>query len=105
MQIVDPSASDHREPYILELFRLRQRRGVTLQEAETLINDRNVFGSMMVHMGDADALVSGRDSALPRHHSSGAADRAHARGPAPRLRLLRHDYAQRGESSSWPIPA
>jgi malate dehydrogenase (oxaloacetate-decarboxylating)(NADP+) len=38
---------------------LRQRRGVTINEARTLINDRNVFASMMLHMGDADALVSG----------------------------------------------
>src|ERR1700751_4398026 len=59
MQIVDPLKSDHRETYVLELFRLRQRRGVTLREAETLINNVNVFGSMMVRMGDADALVSG----------------------------------------------
>ena len=59
MQIVDPLTSRHREPYLLELFRLRQRKGVTLQEAESLINNRNVFGSMMVRMGDADALVSG----------------------------------------------
>jgi malate dehydrogenase (oxaloacetate-decarboxylating)(NADP+) len=59
MQIVDPLTSGHRELYIQELFRLRQRRGVTVREAETLINDRNVFGSIMVHMGDADALVSG----------------------------------------------
>jgi phosphotransacetylase len=42
MQIVDPTTSDHREPYVLELFRLRQRKGVTLQEAESLINNRNV---------------------------------------------------------------
>ena len=59
MQIVDPATWTHRQQYVLELFRLRQRKGVTLQEAETLINNRNVFGSMMVHMGDADALVSG----------------------------------------------
>jgi len=59
MQIVDPQSSGHREAYALELFRLRQRRGVTLNEAHVLINDRNVFGSMMVRMGDADALVSG----------------------------------------------
>jgi malate dehydrogenase (oxaloacetate-decarboxylating)(NADP+) len=37
MQIVDPTTSDHRAPYVPELFRLRQRKGVTLQEAETLI--------------------------------------------------------------------
>jgi len=59
MQIVDPLESDHHEVYVHELFRLRQRRGVTLQEAETLMRDPNVFGSMMVHTGDADALVSG----------------------------------------------
>ena len=59
MTIVDPIESPLREIYIQELFRLRQRRGVTLDEAHTLINNRNVFGSMMVHMGDADALVSG----------------------------------------------
>src|SRR5438270_8948593 len=65
MQIVDPASSEHREMYIHELFRLRQRRGVTLQEATTLIDNRNVFGSMMVHMGDADALVSGVTQHFP----------------------------------------
>src|ERR1700758_2025757 len=65
MQIVDPVTADHRKPYTLELFRLRQRRGVTLQEAESLINNRHVFGSMMVRMGDADALVSGVTQHFP----------------------------------------
>jgi len=59
MALADPDGSPLREAYIQELFRLRQRRGVTLTEARILIHDRNVFGSMMVHMGDADALVSG----------------------------------------------
>ncbi|MGA7892846.1 MAG: phosphate acyltransferase, partial [Candidatus Sulfotelmatobacter sp.] len=65
VKIVDPAASELREFYIQELFRLRQRRGVTLSEARVLINDRNVFGSMMVHMGDADALVSGVSQPFP----------------------------------------
>ncbi len=65
MKIVDPSASEHHEAYVQELFRLRQRRGVTLVEAETLINNPNMFGSMMVHMGDADALVSGVTQHFP----------------------------------------
>ena len=59
IKIVDPAVSELREFYIQELFRLRQRRGVTLSEARALIPDHNVFGSMMVHMGDADALVAG----------------------------------------------
>lgn len=58
-RIVDPSTSPHRERYLQELLRVRQRRGVTVNEARTLIDDRNVFASMMLHLGDADALVAG----------------------------------------------
>src|SRR5579872_1340694 len=65
IKVVDPAASSLREIYIQELFRLRQRRGVSLSEARVLVNDRNVFGSMMVHMGDADALVSGVSQHFP----------------------------------------
>jgi malate dehydrogenase (oxaloacetate-decarboxylating)(NADP+) len=59
VRVVDPSESPLREGYIHELCRLRQRRGVTPSEARKLINDRNIFASMMLHMGDADALLSG----------------------------------------------
>jgi malate dehydrogenase (oxaloacetate-decarboxylating)(NADP+) len=64
-KIVDPLTSPLREPYIQELFHLRQRRGVTLSEAQVLMKDSNVFGSMMVRMGDADALVSGVSQHFP----------------------------------------
>jgi malate dehydrogenase (oxaloacetate-decarboxylating)(NADP+) len=59
MEIVDPARSPRREAYTQELYNLRQRRGVALPEARELMLNRNLFGSMMVHMGDADALVSG----------------------------------------------
>ena len=64
-EIIDPRHASFRERYIQELFRLRQRRGVTLSEARSLIENRNVFGSMMVHMSDADALVSGVTQHFP----------------------------------------
>jgi malate dehydrogenase (oxaloacetate-decarboxylating)(NADP+) len=64
-KIVDPVSSSLRERYIQELFRLRQRRGVTLSEARGLMKDPNVFGSMMVRLGDADALVSGVSQHFP----------------------------------------
>jgi len=64
-KVVDPSDSPLRELYIQELLRLRQRRGMTLSEACTRIGDPNVFGSMMVHMGDADALVAGVTQGFP----------------------------------------
>ncbi len=59
MEIVDPARSPKQQSYAEELYRLRQRRGVTRSEANELILNRNLFASMMVHLGDADALVSG----------------------------------------------
>jgi malate dehydrogenase (oxaloacetate-decarboxylating)(NADP+) len=57
--IVEPENSPRRDEYVQELYRLRQRRGVPLAAAQELILDRTIFGSMMVRMGDADAIVSG----------------------------------------------
>ena len=38
---------------------------MTLSEARKQIGNRNIFGSMMLHMGDADALVSGVTQHFP----------------------------------------
>jgi malate dehydrogenase (oxaloacetate-decarboxylating)(NADP+) len=57
--ILDPAASERFDDYVDELFRLRQRKGVTLAEARELMRDRTVYGAMMVRRGDADALVAG----------------------------------------------
>jgi malate dehydrogenase (oxaloacetate-decarboxylating)(NADP+) len=65
MEVVDPADWHRREHYIHMLYVLRQRKGVTLTEARELILNRNVFGSMMVHLGDADALVSGVSQHFP----------------------------------------
>ena len=65
VKIVDPATSRMREVFIKELYRLRQRRGVTLVEARTMMKNPNVFGSMMLHMGEADALVSGVSQHFP----------------------------------------
>jgi malate dehydrogenase (oxaloacetate-decarboxylating)(NADP+) len=57
--VVDPERHPRHQEYVQEYYRLRQRKGVTLASAEEAMHHRNVFGSMMVRMGDADALVSG----------------------------------------------
>src|SRR5271165_6722622 len=57
--VVQPEGHPRFAEYVQEYYRLRQRKGVTLAAAEELMNHRSIFGSMMVHMGDADALVSG----------------------------------------------
>jgi malate dehydrogenase (oxaloacetate-decarboxylating)(NADP+) len=57
--VIDPENFARREEYVREFYRLRQRRGVTLASAREQMDRRNIFGSMMVRMGDADAVVSG----------------------------------------------
>jgi len=57
--IVDPAQSPERARYADELFRRRQRKGVTRKEAENLILNHTYFGSIMVALEDADALVGG----------------------------------------------
>ena len=60
--IVDPKCEEERprrKAYGLEFFERRQRKGMTEFEAVQVMRERNHFGSMMVEMGDADAMVSG----------------------------------------------
>jgi|YNPBryunderm2012_1023409.scaffolds.fasta_scaffold00123_22 malate dehydrogenase (oxaloacetate-decarboxylating)(NADP+) len=64
-QIIEPARFPRLAEYIEELYRLRQRKGVTRKEAADLILNRNVFGSMMVRMGDADALIAGLTQHYP----------------------------------------
>jgi len=59
IEILDPENSLRRDHYAEEYFKIRQRRGVTLSEAQELVGNRNLFGSLMVRAGDADGLVSG----------------------------------------------
>ncbi|HVL47950.1 MAG TPA: NADP-dependent malic enzyme [Candidatus Thermoplasmatota archaeon] len=64
--IVDPRSFPARSMYTEGLFDARKRKGVTLIEAEQIMaRDRNAFGSMMVRLGDADALVSGVTTHYP----------------------------------------
>jgi malate dehydrogenase (oxaloacetate-decarboxylating)(NADP+) len=63
--IVDPAQSPNRARYASELYRLRQRKGVASNEAEQMIVHPNYFGSVMVALGDADALVGGLTQHYP----------------------------------------
>ncbi len=57
-EIVDPGEANL-DPYAERLHELRRRKGVTRREAEDMIADGNYLGSVMVEMGDADALLTG----------------------------------------------
>ncbi|MFQ6113579.1 MAG: NADP-dependent malic enzyme [bacterium] len=59
VDIVDPFKSKKLEEYVELFYKLRHRKGITRQEALRTMRRRNYFGTMMVHVGNADGLVSG----------------------------------------------
>ncbi len=84
LEIVDPYHFARLDPYAEKYHELRQRKGVPMREArKSLLIDRNVFGAMMVKMGDADAFVSGLTYEYPEvirpalqiHHTTDSAGR------------------------------
>ena len=58
-QVVSVDDPAYRERYAEEFARLRAKKGVTLEQAHEKVADVSYFGTMMVHMGDADGMVSG----------------------------------------------
>ncbi|HEX5170457.1 MAG TPA: NADP-dependent malic enzyme [Cyclobacteriaceae bacterium] len=65
--IIHPRAEDDMVyRYADVLYKKRQRKGVTYQDCLRLLRERNYFGSMMVELGDADALVSGLTKDYPK---------------------------------------
>ena len=63
--VILPRSSPEFDRYVEELYKIRNRRGVTRSEAQELMNNHNVFGSMMVNLGDADAMVAGLTQHYP----------------------------------------
>jgi len=58
-QILSPTDSELVERFAAEYARLRAHKGVTLQQAADTVTDVSYFGTMMVHLGLADGMVSG----------------------------------------------
>jgi len=64
-EIIDPKNCENCDDYIQEFYKLRQRKGITLRSARELLMNNNYYGSMMLHKGDADALIGGLTSHYP----------------------------------------
>ncbi len=59
VEILEPRDSDMFDAYADRLYKQRARKGMTAVKARTLMQRSNVFGTMMVSLGDADGMVSG----------------------------------------------
>ncbi len=65
IHIEEPGTSAHREKYAQYLWQRRQRKGLSLTEAGQRVTRATTFGSVMVAMGDADALLGGLGKHYP----------------------------------------
>jgi malate dehydrogenase (oxaloacetate-decarboxylating)(NADP+) len=65
IHIVDPLKSPRQAVFTEEFYSLRQRKGVTRTEAAQTILNPVTFGSLMVRLGDADALIGGLTTHYP----------------------------------------
>lgn len=59
IQLVDPKSDPRLDDYAQAFYELRKHKGVTPEQARTIIQDEVYFGTMMVKNGAADGLVSG----------------------------------------------
>ncbi|GAA1974078.1 phosphate acetyltransferase [Isoptericola halotolerans] len=54
-----PTDPEHVERFATEYTRLRAHKGMTVERAREIVTDVSYFGTMMVHLGLADGMVSG----------------------------------------------
>ncbi|QXP52364.1 phosphate acetyltransferase [Cellulophaga sp. HaHa_2_1] len=59
IDIIDPKNSANFLDYATTLYELRKHKNVNLAMAKDLMEDVSYFGTMMVHKGHADGMVSG----------------------------------------------
>ncbi|WP_063060115.1 phosphate acetyltransferase [Nocardia sienata] len=58
-RVFDPRSSEHLDDFAREYTELRKHKGMTLERARETVTDISYFGTMMVHRGIADGMVSG----------------------------------------------
>ncbi len=66
--IIDPKTkeeAERRERFAQKFWQNRERRGVTLLDAQKMMRDRSYFASMLVLEGEADAMLSGYSRSYP----------------------------------------
>ena len=65
LELVNPATATDHEQLGRELWERRQRRGITLREAQRRVLDPMYYGLLMLRGGRADALVAGEEIDYP----------------------------------------
>ena len=58
-RVLDPRSADEFDDYVETYYELRKAKGITKDVARDIMVDLNFFGSMMIHKGHVDGMVSG----------------------------------------------
>lgn len=83
-ETIHPREHSEFKKYANAYYELRNRKGVTINDALMIMREPNVFGTMMVKLGDADAFISGLTHDYPEvirpslhiHHTAQGTARA-----------------------------
>ncbi|MEM8998965.1 MAG: phosphate acetyltransferase [Bacteroidota bacterium] len=59
ISVINPLKAECLEDYATTFYELRKHKGVNMDMARDIMHDVSYFGTMMVHRGDADGMVSG----------------------------------------------
>lgn len=89
--IIDPHSTESNEirnSFAGLIWKKRQRKGITLEEAYELTFNRNYFGIMMVDTGLADAMISGVTS----HYGEVMSPALRLIGPKPNIKHISSMY-------------
>ena len=65
IDVVDPEHDARIGRYVEEMYRMRQRKGLTEDGARVTLRNVMHFGAMMVRLGDADGMIAGLSQRLP----------------------------------------
>jgi len=63
--LTNPKRDPRFDSYVREYYRLRQRKGQTMETSRMAMSDPVRFGAMMVRLGDAEGMISGLAHRLP----------------------------------------
>jgi len=65
IELINPRTAPDRAHFAEELWQRRQRRGMTIREAQARVLDPIYYGLLMLHAGRTDALVAGEEVDYP----------------------------------------
>jgi phosphate acetyltransferase len=97
--LLDPSSSPDLEKYAKEFYELRKHKGMTPEQAKTDITDVLRWGAMMMHLGDADAMVAGAENTTADVLRAGLA----IIGTKPGIKTASSHFILQTKDPSWGV--